>query len=72
MPGGGGDGDRAGEGLAASAAGRGNLRVPGAEREQVIDALKAAFVRGSSHLTGPPDQIPVCELGGVLTGDDRV
>ena len=35
-----------GEGLAASAAGRGYLRVSDAEREQVIDALKGAFVRG--------------------------
>ena len=32
--------------LAASAAGRGYLRVSDAEREQVIGALKAAFVRG--------------------------
>ncbi len=35
-----------GDELAASAAGRGYLRVSHAEREQVIDALKAAFVRG--------------------------
>ena len=35
-----------GHDLAASAAGRGYLRVSHAEREQVIDALKAAFVRG--------------------------
>jgi Domain of unknown function (DUF1707) len=35
-----------GDELAASAAGRGYLRVSDAEREQVIDALKAAFVRG--------------------------
>ena len=32
--------------LAASAAGRGYLRVSDAEREQVIGTLKAAFVRG--------------------------
>jgi hypothetical protein len=32
--------------LAASAAGRGYLRVSDAEREQVISILKAAFVRG--------------------------
>ncbi len=32
--------------MAASAAGRGYLRVSDAEREQVIDVLKAAFVRG--------------------------
>jgi Domain of unknown function (DUF1707) len=32
--------------MAASAAGRGYLRVSHAEREQVIDTLKAAFVRG--------------------------
>ena len=31
---------------AVSAAGRGHLRVSHAEREQVIDTLKAAFVRG--------------------------
>jgi hypothetical protein len=35
-----------GEEPAASAAGRGYLRVSDAEREQVIGALKAAFVRG--------------------------
>jgi Domain of unknown function (DUF1707) len=35
-----------GDERAASAAGRGYLRVSDAEREQVIDALKAAFVRG--------------------------
>jgi hypothetical protein len=35
-----------GGGLAASAAGRGYLRVSHAEREQAIDILKAAFVRG--------------------------
>ena len=35
-----------GDELASSAAGRGYLRVSDAEREQVIDALKAAFVRG--------------------------
>ncbi len=35
-----------GDELPASAAGRGYLRVSHAEREQVIDALKAAFVRG--------------------------
>ena len=32
--------------MAASAAGRGHLRVSHAEREQVIDTLKAAFVHG--------------------------
>ena len=32
--------------LAAGAAGRGRLRASHADREQVIDALKAAFVRG--------------------------
>lgn len=32
--------------LAASAAGRGYLRVSDAEREQAIGTLKAAFVRG--------------------------
>ena len=37
---------RPGDELAASAAGRGYLRVSHAEREQVIDTLKAAFVRG--------------------------
>lgn len=36
-----------GDELAASAAGRGYLRVSHAEREQVIDILKAAFVRGT-------------------------
>ena len=35
-----------GEERAVSAAGRGHLRVSDDEREQVIDALKAAFVRG--------------------------
>jgi len=35
-----------GDELAASAAGRGRLRVSHAEREQVIGTLKAAFVRG--------------------------
>ena len=35
-----------GDELAASAAGRGHLRVSHAEREQVIGTLKAAFVRG--------------------------
>jgi Domain of unknown function (DUF1707) len=35
-----------GDELAASAAGRGYLRVSHAEREQVIGTLKAAFVRG--------------------------
>ena len=35
-----------GDELAASAAGRGYLRVSHAEREQVIDTIKAAFVRG--------------------------
>ena len=35
-----------GDELAASAAGRGRLRVSDAEREQVIGAVKAAFVRG--------------------------
>ncbi len=35
-----------GDELAASAAGRGYLRVSHAEREQVIDTLKAAFVHG--------------------------
>ena len=35
-----------GDELAASAAGRGYLRVSDAEREQVIGTLKAAFVRG--------------------------
>ena len=35
-----------GDELAASAAGRGYLRVSQAEREQVIDTLTAAFVRG--------------------------
>jgi len=35
-----------GDELAASAAGRGNLRVSHAEREQVIGTVKAAFVRG--------------------------
>ena len=35
-----------GDELAAAAAGRGYLRVSHADREQVIDALKAAFVRG--------------------------
>ena len=35
-----------GDELAASAAGRGYLRVSHAEREQVIGALKAAFVHG--------------------------
>jgi Domain of unknown function (DUF1707) len=35
-----------GDGLAASAAGRGHLRVSDAERDQVIGTLKAAFVRG--------------------------
>ncbi len=38
---------RPGDELAAAAAGRGNLRVSHAEREQVIDAVKAAFVRGT-------------------------
>jgi Domain of unknown function (DUF1707) len=32
--------------MAAGAAGRGRLRASDADREQVIDALKAAFVRG--------------------------
>ena len=32
--------------MAESAAGRGRLRVSHADREQVIDTLKAAFVRG--------------------------
>src|SRR5271169_7146856 len=36
-----------GDELAASAAGRGRLRVSDAEREQVIGTLKAAFVRGT-------------------------
>jgi uncharacterized protein DUF1707 len=35
-----------GDELAASAAGRGRLRVSDAEREQVIGTVKAAFVRG--------------------------
>jgi hypothetical protein len=35
-----------GDELAASAAGRGHLRVSDAEREQVIGAVKAAFVHG--------------------------
>ena len=35
-----------GDELAASAAGRGYLRASHAEREQVIDILKAAFVHG--------------------------
>lgn len=35
-----------GDELAASAAGRGHLRVSDAEREQVIGTVKAAFVRG--------------------------
>jgi Domain of unknown function (DUF1707) len=35
-----------GDELAPAAAGRGRLRVSHAEREQVIDALKAAFVQG--------------------------
>ena len=35
-----------GDELAASAAGRGRLRVSHADREQVIDTLKAAFVQG--------------------------
>jgi|HubBroStandDraft_2_1064218.scaffolds.fasta_scaffold111451_2 hypothetical protein len=35
-----------GDETAASAAGRGHLRVSHAEREQAIDVLKAAFVRG--------------------------
>ena len=35
-----------GDELAAAAAGRGRLRVSHAEREQVIDTLKAAFVQG--------------------------
>ena len=36
----------AGDELAAAAAGRGRLRVSHADREQVIDTLKAAFVHG--------------------------
>ena len=35
-----------GDELAAAAAGRGRLRVSHADREQVIDTLKAAFVEG--------------------------
>ena len=35
-----------GDELAASAAGRGRLRVSQAEREQVIGTVKAAFVQG--------------------------
>jgi hypothetical protein len=35
-----------GDDLAAAAAGRGHLRASHADREQVIDALKAAFVQG--------------------------
>ncbi len=35
-----------GDELAAAAAGRGRLRVSHADREQVIDTLKAAFVQG--------------------------
>ncbi len=35
-----------GDDLAAAAAARGRLRVSHAEREQVIDTLKAAFVQG--------------------------
>ena len=35
-----------GDELAAAAAARGHLRVSHAEREQVIDTLKASFVRG--------------------------
>ena len=35
-----------GDELTASAASRGHLRVSHAEREQMIDILKAAFVRG--------------------------
>ena len=35
-----------GEQMAAGAAGRGRLRASDADREQVIDTLKAAFVQG--------------------------
>ena len=35
-----------GEELAASAVGRGRLRVSHADREQVIETLKVAFVQG--------------------------
>jgi Domain of unknown function (DUF1707) len=35
-----------GDEIAAAAAGRGHLRVSHADREQVIDTLKAAFVQG--------------------------
>ncbi len=37
---------RAGDEMAAGAAGRGGLRASHADREQVIDTLKAAFVQG--------------------------
>jgi hypothetical protein len=36
-----------GDGVAAAAAARGRLRVSHADREQVIDIVKAAFVRGT-------------------------
>ncbi len=58
-----------GDELATSAAGRGYLRVSHAEREQVIDALKAAFVRGM--LAKDEFDLRVSQGSAVTSGCDR-
>jgi len=55
-----------GDGVAAAAAGRGRLRVSHADREQVIDIVKAAFVRARWARTNS-----TCGRPGVRVADLR-